>query len=165
MIRRLAMLALVLLVPQFAYAAAPSDSLRVVVPAHDIARGAMINDSDLTFAELQNASAYPGVVTEPSDLSGMTARRMLRAGQAVRGQDVRKPVVVTKGETVTMMFAATGIKLTSMGRAMSEGGEGDTITVQNLASFRQVSATVTGPGQVSVGSLGDNDNTLANAGR
>ena len=31
-----------------------------------------------------------------------------------------------------------------MGRAMSEGGVGDTVTVQNPASYRMVSAVVTG---------------------
>ena len=35
-----------------------------------------------------------------------------------------------------------------MGRAMSEGGVGDTVTVQNPASFRMISAIVTGPGTV-----------------
>ena len=35
-----------------------------------------------------------------------------------------------------------------MGRAMSEGGIGDTVTVQNPASFRMVTAVVIAPGTV-----------------
>ena len=35
-----------------------------------------------------------------------------------------------------------------MGRAMSEGGIGDTVTVQNPASFRMVNAVVTAAGTV-----------------
>ena len=31
---------------------------------------------------------------------------------------------------------------------MSEGGIGDTVTIQNPASFRMISATVTAPGTV-----------------
>ena len=56
--------------------------------------------------------------------------------------------MVTKGSTVTMTFEAPGLVLTASGRAMSEGGVGDTVTVQNPASYRQISAIVTGPGQV-----------------
>ena len=56
---------------------------------------------------------------------------MLHAGEALRADDVRHPIVVTKGQTVTMMFDAPGVELTAMGRAMSEGGVGDTVTVQN----------------------------------
>ena len=35
-----------------------------------------------------------------------------------------------------------------MGRAMSEGGVGDTVTVQNPASYRMVSGIVVAPGTV-----------------
>ena len=57
-------------------------------------------------------------------------------------------MVVTKGQTVTMIFSAPGVELAATGRAMSEGGVGDTVTIQNPASFRMISATVTGPGAV-----------------
>ena len=81
-------------------------------------------------------------------LKGMEARRMLRAGEIVRVDDVRHPVVVTKGAIITMTFEAPGVTLTATGRAMSEGGIGDTVTVQNPASFRLISGVVTGPGAV-----------------
>jgi flagella basal body P-ring formation protein FlgA len=58
------------------------------------------------------------------------------------------PVLVVKGSTVTMTFAVPGIVLTATGRAMSDGGLGETIVVQNPASFRQVSCIVTGAGTV-----------------
>ena len=62
-------------------------------------------------------------------------------------------MVVTKGQTVTMQFAAPGVELTAMGRAMSEGGVGDTVTVQNPVSYRMVSAIVVAPGTVSATGL------------
>jgi len=88
------------------------------------------------------------------DLIGMATRRVLHAGESVRLEDVRRPTLVAKGSTVTMSFEAPGIILTTMGRAMSEGGLGETVTVQNPASFRQVSAVVTGPGQVRAQAVG-----------
>jgi flagella basal body P-ring formation protein FlgA len=47
-----------------------------------------------------------------------------------------------------MTFEAPGITLTASGRAMTEGGVGDTVTIQNPASFRQIQGVVTGPGAV-----------------
>jgi flagella basal body P-ring formation protein FlgA len=82
------------------------------------------------------------------EVKGMQARRVLAAGQAFRSDDVRRPIVVTKGQTVTMEFEEPGVQLTAMGRAMSEGGVGDTVTVQNPASYRMISAIVTAPGTV-----------------
>lgn len=128
--------------------AADAPSLRIVVPARDLMRGEVIADSDLTYAQVSSTALPASTVTKFDALIGMQTRRMLRAGESVRPDDVRRPVVVTKGQAVTMSFSATGVELTAMGRAMSEGGVGDTVTVQNPVSFRMVSATVTGPGSV-----------------
>ena len=121
--------------------------VRVVVPGHDIARGSTIVDGDLVYATVAN-DVMSGTATAMSDLVGMQARRTLRAGETLRLEDVRRPVVVTRGSTVTMTFEVPGLVLTATGRAMSEGGVGDTVTVQNPASYRQISAIVIGPGQV-----------------
>jgi flagellar basal body P-ring formation protein FlgA len=61
---------------------------------------------------------------------------------------VRHPIVVTKGQTITMLFHAPGVELTAMGRSMGEGGVGDTVTVQNPSSFRMIIGVVTAPGTV-----------------
>lgn len=123
-------------------------TVRIVVPAHDIARGDVIGESDLTYATVDGNALMSGVPTKMEEVKGMQARRVLPAGQPFRGDDVRRPIVVTKGQTVTMQFSAPGVELTAMGRAMSEGGVGDTVTIQNPASFRMVAATVISPGVV-----------------
>jgi flagella basal body P-ring formation protein FlgA len=128
--------------------AAGAPQIRIVVPARDIMRGEVIGESDLTFADVSTTATPATTVTKFEALTGMQARRMLRAGQSIRPDDVRRPVVVTKGQTVTMIFSAPGVELAATGRAMSEGGVGDTVTIQNPASFRMISATVTGPGAV-----------------
>ena len=125
-----------------------ASTLRIVVPTRDINRGEVIGESDLTFAEVSGTALAPSTATKFETLAGMQTRRLLRAGNAVRAEDVRRPVVVTKGQTVTMTFEAPGIALSAMGRAMGEGGVGDTITVQNPVSFRMVTATITGAGTV-----------------
>jgi flagella basal body P-ring formation protein FlgA len=122
--------------------------IRIVVPARDIARGEVIADSDLTFGTVTGTALMNGTVTNIDVLKGMEARRVLRAGQAVSATDVRHPVLVTRGQTITMTFEAPGVDLTAMGRALSEGGIGDSVTVQNPASFRMITAVVTGPGTV-----------------
>ena len=123
-------------------------TIRVVVPAHDIARGDTISESDLTYATVDGAALMSGVPTKMDEVKGMQARRTLSAGQPFRADDVRHPIVITKGQTVTMEFDAPGVQLTAMGRAMSEGGVGDTVTVQNPASYRMISAVVIAPGTV-----------------
>lgn len=130
---------------------AMADGARIVVPAHDIMRGDTISDSDLTYQTV--SGDRPDAVTSLSEISGMQARRFLHAGEPVREDDVKKPVLVAKGSTVTMTFEVPGITLTATGKAMSEGGMGETVTVLNPVSYRQISAIVTGAGQVKAASL------------
>jgi len=121
--------------------------VRVVVPNRDIARGSVIAENDLVYGTTANDVAA-GIATNIADVAGLEARRTLRAGETLRLQDFRHPVLVAKGSTVTMVFEAPGIILAATGRAMSEGGMGETVTIQNPASFRQISGVVIGPGQV-----------------
>jgi flagella basal body P-ring formation protein FlgA len=125
--------------------------VRIVVPAHAIARGETITDADLVYASVPATLTQPGIVTSMNDLEGMEARRVLRPGEAVRPDDVRKPILVAKGQTVTMEFDAPGITLTAVGKATTEGGLGETVTVLNPVSYRQISCVVTGAGTVRAG--------------
>ncbi len=128
--------------------AAADTGVRIVVPAHDIARGETITDSDLTYATVPGTALMAGTVTNLAAVKNMEARRMLHAGEALRADDVRHPIVVTRGQTVTMLFHAPGVELTAMGRSMGEGGVGDTVTVQNPSSFRMIVGVVSAPGTV-----------------
>jgi flagella basal body P-ring formation protein FlgA len=112
-----------------------------------VARGTVISDSDITYA-IAPATVMSGVATSASEVVGLETRRTLHAGETLRASDLRRPVLVSRGSTVTMTFQAPGIVLTSSGRAMSEGGLGDTVTIQNPASYRQITGVVIGPGQV-----------------
>ncbi len=123
-------------------------NVKIVVPVRDIARGEVLGDSDLTFGSVGGSALMGGTITNPDLVKGMETRRVLRAGEPLSASDLRRPVLVTKGQTVTMTFVAPGVDLTAMGRAMSEGGIGDTVTIQNPASFRMVSAIVTAAGTV-----------------
>jgi len=139
-----------------------ANTVRIVVPAHDIARGDTISENDLTYATVDGTALMSGVPTKIDEVKGMQTRRMLAAGQPFRSDDVRRPIVITKGQTVTMQFIVPGVELTAMGRAMSEGGIGDTVTIQNPVSYRMISGTVVAPGTVRAnGPISAPANTIA----
>ena len=148
MIRKLALSLLFVAVQTVTVPAAADTGVRIVVPAHDIARGEIITDSDLTYASVPGSALMAGTVTNLAAVKDMEARRMLHAGEALRADDVRHPIVVTRGQTVTMLFHAPGVELTAMGRAMGDGGVGDTVTVQNPSSVRMIVGVVSAPGTV-----------------
>ena len=126
----------------------PVNGPRVAVPAHEIERGETITDADLVMQTITPDRVRPGVVMDAANLIGHEARRVLRAGEPIRSEDVKMPTLVTKGSTVTMTFSEPGIVLTGTGRAMGDAGLGESVVVQNPVSFRQVSCIVTGSGAV-----------------
>jgi len=140
-------------VPVLAAQPAQTANVRIVVPVHDIQRGETIVDTDLTYQMVTGDRPLGGIAVSTSELDGKEARRFIQVGEAVRIDDVRLPVLVTKGSTVTMTFAEPGIVLTSTGRATSEGGMGETVTVVNPVSYRQITGVVTGPGTVRAGDV------------
>ncbi len=73
--------------------------MRVVVPNRDIARGETISESDLVYGTIPSTNVFSGIVTAMDTHEGMEARRMLRAGEIVRADDVRHPVVVARGRS------------------------------------------------------------------
>jgi flagella basal body P-ring formation protein FlgA len=148
MIRKFALPLLFAAVQLIAMPAAADTGVRIVVPNRDIARGETVTDKDLTFATVPGSALMAGTVTTIAAARDMEARRMLHAGEAMRTDDLRHPIVVMRGQTITMLFHAPGVELTAMGRSMGEGGVGDTVTVQNPASFRMIAGVITGPGTV-----------------
>ena len=134
-----------------AFAQEPADQTDVVVPAHDIARGAAVGEGDLTTKSIAVMRVNDGIIRDASDAVGKEAKRALRAGEFLRMSDLKRPVLVAKGATVTMIFEVPGIHLTAIGRALAEGGEGESIPVLNPTSYRQIVAVVTAPGTVRVG--------------
>lgn len=146
------MFAIALCVVAFsAFAQEPADQTDVVVPAHDIARGAVLTEGDLTTKSIAVTRVSDGILRNASDVAGKEAKRALRTGEFLRNSDLKRPALVAKGSNVTMVFEAPGIHLTAVGRALAEGGEGDSIAVLNPTSYRQVVAVVTAPGTVRVG--------------
>lgn len=136
-----------------AFSAYAADGTRnqIAVPAHDIARGAVIAEGDFVMMDVSQARARSGGLKDPTAAVGLEARRVLHEGETVRPNDLKRPTIIAKGATVTMMFEAPGIQLSAPGRALGEGGQGETITVLNAASYRQVQAVVIAPGVVRVG--------------
>lgn len=124
----------------------------VQVPAllRDVAQGETISEADLTTIEMPAGRLAAQILTSQTNIAGQAARRMLRANTPLQTYDVKKPILIKKGELVTVTYAVDGIELTAQGQAQAEAGLGDTVPVLNTRSRRTIDARVTGSGSASV---------------
>jgi flagellar basal body P-ring formation protein FlgA len=125
------------------------EMLEAAILTRNVERGDVLKASDVVSerrpkAEVGNDAAPRGRAV------GMQMRKGLRGGQALRAADLGKPDLVQRDGNVTLIYEAAGIYITSRGKAIDNGTEGDTVTVLNLQSKRTITGTVVGRDQVAI---------------
>jgi len=125
------------------------ETVEVAVLTRDIERSEMLKSSDVA----QERRPKADVTGEPAlreRAVGMQLRRAMRAGTPIRVADIAKPEFVSRDQSVTVIYQVPGIYLTTRGKAIESGAEGDTVSVLNLQTKRTLTGVVTGRGQVTV---------------
>jgi flagella basal body P-ring formation protein FlgA len=125
----------------------------VPVLVRRVAANDVIREADVDYVRLRTDRVGRNMITDSGDLIGMSSRRSLAPGRAIRRGDVQIPVLVAKGSAVTMTYRQGNLTLNAAGRAMQSGGQNEQVTVVNLRSHQTVTAVVTGPGQVTVAAI------------
>jgi flagella basal body P-ring formation protein FlgA len=121
------------------------DTLPLPVLRRAMAPGDVIRKEDIETARLREDRIGRDVVMDAAKLVGMTPRQRLRAGEPIRDNDTRPPILVGRNSTVTIVLQTGNLTLTAKGKAIEDGARGDTIRVTNLHSKKTIEATVSGP--------------------
>jgi flagellar basal body P-ring formation protein FlgA len=115
-----------------------------------MAPGEMIRAGDIALVRLRADRVAGDVVTELAELVGRTPRRPLRAHEPLRAGDIQVPIVVHKGDLVTVLLETPLMRLSAQGKALEDGAMGAAIRIANSKSNRIIDATVTGPNLASI---------------
>lgn len=115
-----------------------------------VMRGEVIDKSNVEWQFLAEARLPNSAITDVTQLVGMAAKRSLQAGKPITASDVHRPLMVNRGETVTIYLTTPAMQLSTKGKALEHGSEGDTIRISNTQTNTVVDAIVTGPGQARV---------------
>ncbi|MCS3731936.1 flagella basal body P-ring formation protein FlgA [Bradyrhizobium betae] len=125
------------------------ETVEVAVLTRDIDRADLLKSSDVAL-ERRPKAEVTGEAASRDRTVGMQLRRPMRAGTPIRVADIVKPDFVSRDQSVTVIYQVPGIYLTTRGKALESGTEGDTVSVLNLQTKRTLTGTVTGRGQVTV---------------
>src|SRR6266702_1563169 len=125
------------------------ETVEVAVLTRDIERTEMLKSSDVT-QERRPRAEVTGEAATRDRAVGMQLRRPMRAGTPIRVADIAKPEFVQRDQNVTIIYQVPGLYLTTRGKAIESGAEGDIVNVLNLQSKRTLTGVVTARGQVTV---------------
>lgn len=118
-----------------------------LVATRTIRAQSVIAPDDLTLVDAK----VPDALTDPAQAVGQQARITIYAGRPLRLADLGPASVVDRNQVVPLVYLAGGLAITTEGRALARGAEGDVIRVINLGSRTTVSGRVGPDGTVYVG--------------
>ncbi len=126
----------------------------VPVARRDMKAGQIVTRDDIAVNRIAQDGRRRIDPANVDDLIGKEIKRTVRAGQTITANDVQTQVMVAKGKVVTLNFSKGNIMLSAKGKALENGGLGDSVRVMNLQSKSVVQGTVTGPETVLIPAAG-----------
>lgn len=115
----------------------------IVVATHAVQRGAVIQAADVQLDRTQ-PTGKGDAATSLDDVIGKEAAQTIVAGQPIGRDDVRQPLLVRKGDAVTIYVRSPGVQVRTTARSKDNGSQGDLITVESLENRKSYFARVTG---------------------
>jgi flagella basal body P-ring formation protein FlgA len=127
--------------------------ISVPVLSKKLYRGDIIRKHHLEWKKIRKTKILRQTITEPEQLIGMAAKRLIGADRPIRTAQIRRPLLIAKGGLVTIRLNYANMSLTAQGRSLDEGSLGDVVRITNSQSKNIVEARVTGANRVRVQSL------------
>jgi flagella basal body P-ring formation protein FlgA len=127
-----------------------SASIDAVVPTRVIQVDSVIEAEDVAVHRVKLMDLDHQLITDVKDIIGKSAARPLQTNNPIRLGMVKKPYVVRKGDRVSIEARHGGLSIQVVGLAKSSGELGQTATVSNIDSGKELRAKIVGPGAVRV---------------
>lgn len=114
-----------------------------------LAQGQKLAASDLVMKKGDLARLPAGVLTDATQAIGRSINLPVSAGMPITRATLRKQVVVQQGQPVRLVASGAGFSISSEGRALTTGYEGDTVQAKT-ASGQQITGMAQADGSLSV---------------
>ncbi len=128
-------------------------SARVVVAAADVPAQQPLVASDLA-VERRRVTDPAEVLSTPDTAVGQASNRALRTGQALQPRWLAAPVLVRRGESVTILARSGGIEVQAAGEALEPGRLRELVRVRNTTTGKVIRARVIEAGTVEPENIG-----------
>lgn len=127
-----------------------SASIDAVVPTRVIQIDSVIEAEDVTIHRVKLTDLDHQLITNVTDVIGKSAARPLQTNNPIRLGMVKKPYAVRKGDRVSIEARHGGLSIQAVGVTKSSGELGQSVTVANVDSGKELRAKIVGPGAVRV---------------
>jgi flagella basal body P-ring formation protein FlgA len=120
----------------------------MAVASRNLNRGDVVDSTDISIEIVNVSQLRQGYLARRENIVGKEVQRAMNKGEAFRGASLDSPLVIKRGDEVSIEIQAGMIAVSSFGTAMANGRIGQRIRVRNSQSDRIVSAEVVDAGKV-----------------
>jgi flagella basal body P-ring formation protein FlgA len=117
----------------------------VIRAARNLRPGDLIEQEDIRFSSEDMAYVPKQRMINSNAIVGKRAVRSIRHDQLITAEMVEDPPVVQKGSKVLIKAESDQILITTIGKALEDGRNGDLVKVVNVSSGKEIYARVKGP--------------------
>lgn len=125
----------------------------VPVLKHRITKGQVIDADDIEQHYVAEYKLQANTITNADELIGMMPSRTIAPQRPVRSNEITKPMIMSKGTIVQMLYQSQTMDIRTMGEVLDEGSVGEMVRVRNVDSRHIVHAKVMSSKEVAVGVL------------
>ncbi|MGB9712552.1 MAG: flagellar basal body P-ring formation chaperone FlgA [Dissulfurimicrobium sp.] len=122
----------------------------VVCAAKALPKGHILSLDDINMIRQPISRIYDSFFDDPAKVTGLALTRFVQPGQILTDRMVAQPLVVHRGDIVTIVADSPSFTITTPGKVMQDGALGEAIKVQNIMSKREIVAVVKDAKTVSV---------------
>jgi flagella basal body P-ring formation protein FlgA len=110
----------------------------VAVAVHSMVAGSVLSAADVRIEERDLTQLPPGYFNEAAAAVGLTVGRPISGGTILTNQQLLGSKAIQRGQTVTLLADAGGLRIRMAGRALSDALVNQRIRVENLSSGKVV---------------------------
>lgn len=119
---------------------------QVIASRRPLAKGDSLTLNDLYLTRIDQTKLKKGFFTRPDQIIGHVLNRSITTDQPITPKMLTSPILINKGDSVTIRAGNNGITVEVSGTALELGRRGQQIQIKNDRSGRTIKAQVIGPG-------------------
>lgn len=114
------------------------EAVNLPILRHKVSKGEIITQDMLEELKYPKDKFSNFMIKDENNITGKSAKRTLQPNKPIKFSDLMSPVVINKGQKVTLQFNKNSLIIETLGVALEPGGLGDTIKLKNIDSGKIV---------------------------
>lgn len=104
----------------------------LLVSSRPMPQGTILSQAD--FGTQRGELGRPGLITDPAQAIGKTLKFAIGAGQVLREDMLRAPLLIRQGQDVTLRARGNGFIVSQKGKALNDASAGEMVRIRTATS-------------------------------